>query len=375
MTTSLLRRSITGALAFAGAVALVVTTPAAAQTAAPQPIDAARFSLTVDLTSMAGRVAAFERRLGTAPVPVRSLAPTTGTRACNAQERRDTVAAVSPAPTALRCWRGTDRTNEYMPQGVTSTSDASATNTYDGRQALAVTSYHRGTNDARVTFLPNFGNENYQHIRLVTPTGRAGGNVNCHAGGSVWYGHYLLVACTRTVKVFDWRKIYKVGSRHVMPQVGTITGNALSRFSSLGLDRASDPDLLVVSQWSTSCGALNTATGNRCSVFRFLLPRSGDLTNGNLATYDAFNTPFTSMQGAVSRRGDFWFSSSSGRTTPGTLRTWTLGNGAAVRAKPWTVGAESLSYWDRGDGTGVLLNVTEHPRRRVLLAVEASNYP
>lgn len=378
MRTSVLRKSITGVLAFAGAIALVVTTPAAstAQIAAPQAIPAATFSLDVNLTSMASAVAAFERQLGTAPVPVRDLPPAVGTRTCDAQGEQDAVASVSPAPTALRCWSGADRTNDYMPQGITSTSDASSTNFYDGRQALAVTSYRLradGTDEPRVTFLPNFGNETYLHIQLVYPSGSAGGNVDCHTGGSVWYGHYLIVACTEIIKVFDWRKIYKVGDQHIMPQVGTITGNALSRFSSLGLDRASDPDLLVVSQWATSCKALTIEKGNDCSVFRFELPQSGTLTNGTLPAYDAFNTAFVSMQGAVSQRDQFWFSSSDS-SSAGTLHTWPKGTNT-VRNKGWTVGAESLSHWNRGARPGVLLNVTEHPNKRVILAVETTDYP
>ncbi|KOX19257.1 hypothetical protein ADK67_33855 [Saccharothrix sp. NRRL B-16348] len=362
------------ALATASLVASPTT--AAAAVDAPKAIpDAAKFALTVDLTSMAEQVAQFERRLGSAPVPVSRLVASTGTRSCDTRVERSVVRSITPAPVALRCWSGRNRTENFMPQGITSTSDASPTNFYDGRQALAVTSYQRGTNEARVSFLPNFGNESHLNIRLVTPTGPGGGNARCHAGGSVWYQHHLIVACTGTIKVFDWRKIYQVGNQHIMVQVGTITGGAVGRFSSVGLDRASDPDLLVVSRWSTSCASLDSPQGNRCSVFRFALPDSGALTSGTLPTYDAFNTAFTSMQGAVSRGDLLWFSSSAGEQGTGTLRSWTRGDGRPVREKPWTVGAESVSYWNRGDGTGVLLNVTEYPSRRVILAVEASNYP
>jgi hypothetical protein len=65
-----------------------------------------------------------------------------------------------------------------------------------------------------------------------------------------------------------------------------------------------------------------------------------------------------------------------GRRTPGQLRTWNVKDKRpnAVTSKPWTTGAESISYWNRGNGTGVLLNVTEYKDKRVIAAVEADYY-
>ncbi|MER5264583.1 hypothetical protein ABTZ99_21165 [Actinosynnema sp. NPDC002837] len=390
-----MRRAVTLTLIFGlvGALGPGLTPGvAAAQAASPTPtpiLGTAQFDLKVDLTSMSGRVAKVEKRLAGGRVPVKDLVAGRGraTEPCDDSEKK--AAEKLRSVVTLRCWdhpdkgqKSSDSNNAWMPQGVTSTSDADPTNHYDGRQALAVTSYRKGTDHARVTFLPNFANEGYKHISLVEPKGSDWARVTCHAGGSVWYGRYLLVACTREIRVFDWEKVYKTDKKDplataslVMIQTGRITGKAVGQFSSLGLDRSVQPNLLVVSQWSkpNSPGA---CPPDECRLFRFEFPASGQLSGTGLRTHDAYRTHFFSMQGAVSRGDTVWFSSSAGKKDPGQLRTWNVKDKRpnAVTSKPWTTGAESISYWNRGNGTGVLLNVTEYKDKRVIAAVEADYY-
>ncbi|MCA1602495.1 MAG: hypothetical protein LC776_12905 [Acidobacteria bacterium] len=276
-----------------------------------------------------------------------------------------------------------------MPQGITGTTDASPDNRYHGIQGLAVTSYNHSTNDAQVTFLPNFSEKDskqpYQHIRLVEAVkGGKSKPVKCHAGGAVWYGDYLLVGCTHDIKVFDWRKVYDpVGAPYEMIQVGSLDtkkGVQLKHkivFSSLSLDRASNSPLLAVAEYDTDCKE------HTCQVIRFALPaQPADLTNRGkpVPAHDAYRHFYGSMQGAISRGDMFWFTSSGGpaHNDPisehyGTLRSWHKGDKQAQHYE-WAYGAEGISYRSRGDNAGEIMTVTEWKRHRVIVAVSTKHF-
>ncbi|XVS61839.1 hypothetical protein ACQPYE_26565 [Actinosynnema sp. CA-299493] len=358
-------------------VASVFTgTASAAPLAAPEKVD--RINLTVDLTSLAGKVAAFENRLRGHHVPFKDITTPRETQKCPDNEP---AGAKLPRDTVKRCWDKRDAADKrWMPQGITSTADASHTNFYEGRQALAVTAYRENGESevARVTLLPNFAKEGYRHISLRMADGPLGKNVDCHAGGVVWYGHHLLVACTGTIMVFDWRKVYKTNknapnatAQLFMIQVGTIKNeienNKSMRFSSIALDRSVTPNLLVTSEFTKrTCG------DTTCRVFRNRL--TDGLTSTTLHAYDAYRMPFK-MQGAVSRGDQFWLSRSNGKKDSGWLYSWQIGGSAPKQHQHWTIGSESVAYWNRGNGTGVLLTVTEYHDRRIIAAVESTHYP
>ncbi|MEU7528185.1 hypothetical protein AB0A74_20825 [Saccharothrix sp. NPDC042600] len=365
--------ALCGLVAAVLAASVGTGTATAAPLAAPEKIDG--IDLTVDLTSLAGRVTALENRLKGHHVPFKDIATRLTTRACDGPGE---IAAGQhlPSDAEKRCWSGSDTDNAWKPQGITSTADASPTNSYDGRQALAVTSYRQvgGKQQARVSLLPNFAHEGYKHISLREPTGRFGTLVDCHAGGAVWYGHHLLVACTGQIKVFDWRKVYKTdrnapnaGATLFMLQVGKIEDTKRVRFSSIALDRSVTPNLLVTSEYTDGrCGA------GTCRVFLNQIPDG--LGTTTLKAHDAYRMPFR-MQGAVSRGDQLWTSTSAGRRNPGRLHSWLVGGPTPKEHRQWTVGSESVSYWNRGNGTGVLLTVTEHEDRRIIAAVESTHYP
>lgn len=305
------------------------------------------------------------------------------------------------------CWSSGDPdTDVWIPQGITTTGDALGTRRYDGREAVVTTWYNDAENSTRISIAPASGysaGANYRHLLLVTPQrGPTFTRVNCHAGGAMWYGHLLYVACTDHIKIFDWDYVYSAdtstfcgdkvgrvsdaalggyrfcasGYAYIMMQVGTITnpsGNV--RFSSISLDRASTPDKLVVSGYSTSAGA---------KLARFDLNYQTRLPSGTSAA-DVYSMPFTLVQGATTRNDKFWFHSSGGviqsGETPadnyGKLRFWNSSTGRFVSYTS-AYGAEAISYWPWDDGDGglpdMLYTLTEHAGYRAVIAIRQADF-
>jgi hypothetical protein len=305
------------------------------------------------------------------------------------------------------CWSQDDPTSDaWIPQGITTTADALGERAYDGRQAVVTTWYNATEHSTRLSIAPATGylaGIDYRHLLLVTPQPGPLVNfttVDCHAGGALWYGHLLYVACTNHIKIFDWNDVYSTdttafcanrvgkfvdgtttrfcasGYAYLMMQVGTITnpsGNV--RFSSISLDRASTPDKLVVSEYSSSAGG---------KLVRFNLDFQTRLPAATTAT-DVYSMPFTLVQGATSRDAKFWFHSSGGVIQPGEgpddnygkLRFWDSSTGRFVSYTS-AYGAEALSYWGWGDGDGglpdLLYTLTEHAGYRAVIAVRQSDF-
>lgn len=362
------------------------TAPAqAAEPNVPTPISKKRFQLAYTPKN-SKLIAEREYALADRQVAVEKIHGKLETRSCRKREKN----AVKPLTdrdkqAILHCWKRPDSSNEWRPQGITETADASPNNLYHGIQGLVVTSYNHTTNHARVTFLPNFSEKNpkqtYQHIRLVEAvSGGKSKPVKCHAGGAVWYGDYLLVACTDRIKVFDWRKVYDpVGAPYEMIQVGFLDTKQDVQFSSLSLDSTSNPPLLVASEYNTNC------KDHTCEVIRFTLPAQSDelSTRGTrkpIPAHDAYRHFYNSTQGAISRGDMFWFASSNGDAGNrpisqhyGTLRSWHKGDKQA-RHYEWAYGAESIAYRNRGDNAGEIMTVTEWPHYRVIAAVDTKHF-
>jgi hypothetical protein len=150
-----------------------------------------------------------------------------------------------PAPANRYCFDPADtNSQEWVPQGVTSVSDAQDDELWGTHQALMISSYDNynpGTVDgvrcvtsntddacnekgARVTFLDP-ATHRYRHVLLAWPYINSFGHLSfdalhardnpppaqsgIHAGGILWYGNYLYVAdTTRGLRVFDMRYIF-----------------------------------------------------------------------------------------------------------------------------------------------------------------------
>lgn len=315
---------------------------------------------------------------------------------------RPSPAGLSPSAVFGFCWNSDDQdannSTLWVPQGITTTADALDSRVYDGAQAVAVTWYKKTSStddtakEARVSLAPaggyQTGNNKYRHVLLVQPKGPDNfDQIPCHTGGAMWYGHLLYVACTSTIRVFDWDYLHEVkttslpgegfgrqsdggyyanGNRYVMVQVGQISNpSANIRFSSLSLDRLASPDKLVVSGYSSTAGV---------NLWRFDLDYQTRMPSSSSA-YDAYNLPFNYVQGATTRGDRFWFNSS---TTSPTLRFWDRAAGTTPVAYAGDYGAESISYWSSGDGAGgvpdYLYALTEQVGKREVFAVKQASF-
>ncbi|MFC0005616.1 hypothetical protein [Micromonospora siamensis] len=308
------------------------------------------------------------------------------------------------------CWDETGTstddpsTTTWIPQGITTTADAYGNHTYDGVQAVATTWYSTDAGHVRVSLAPAAGYSSgakYRHLLLVDPT--SGGNFtaveDCHAGGAMWYGTMLYVACTDHVKLFSWDHLWSAdttsycadkvgrfddngtvrfcasGYAYVMAQVGQITPvNANVRFSSLALDRGSSPDKMVVTEYSTSNGA---------KIWRYNLDYTTRLPavtapSTTTGASDVWSMPWDKVQGAVTHGDNFWFHSSGGSDFYGKLRYWNSSTGNPVKTFTGAHGAEAISYWGWGDGAGgqpdMLYTLSEHPGYRAVIAIRQGDF-
>jgi hypothetical protein len=372
--------------------------------AAPASINARQFTLTTDMTSLAGYVAALDLALSSRRRTVDQVMQAANRdrgALCNSSAYQPALDRWGSSVQGF-CWNdGDDAADHWYPQGITSTRDALDAGQYDNHQLVATTWYHKPENDT--TGSPNKGirlslvdwdadwANTYRHLLLVEPV--AGSNykaIPIHAGGAFWYGDLLYVADTGTgFRIFDFRKIYSVdtgrptaigrqsdGTYHaadyayVMPQVGWVRNAGASlRYSFASLDRATTPDSMVVGEWTPD-------TSETSRVVRFPLDYTDRLpvqeADGKSYGKEAYSTGFLSMQGVVARDGRFWFSSSAGGGGPtgnyGTLRIWNRGS-TTVTAYSWTYGAEDLSYWPDAANPDAIWSLTEYPDYRAVIQV------
>lgn len=306
------------------------------------------------------------------------------------------------------CWSNNDPGSpEWTPEGITTTGDALPERSYTGMELAIITWRNNTTTSTRITVAPASGyapKVSYRHVLLVAP--QPGGTfapVACDAGGAVWYGDLLYLACTDSIKIFHWGYVYsaddvpgfcdnKIGrvmdgttvyycadlAAYVMMQVGQITsasGNL--RFSSISLDRASDPNRLVVAEYSPSPHG---------KLARFNLDSSTRLPNGSFAA-DVYDMSTALVRGATTRAGKFWFQSDdgteAGTAVPGKyseLRFWDSSTGRFVRHTSG-YGAVALSFWPGTAGmpqassaSDMLFTLTEHTKFGGVIAVRRTNF-
>ena len=290
------------------------------------------------------------------------------------------------------CWNADDSATSWYPQGVTTTHDALNANVYDGVEAVAVTWHNSDDSSTRLSLAPGrgygYGNNKYRHILLVKPAGLNSPDfhkVACHAGGAMWYGRLLYVACTTHIKIFSWDYVHsadhsdfcadKVGHyrdgtgterncaddyAYAMFQVGTISSSTV-RFSTLSLDRAATPDKLVVGTYTE---------GNGGKVYRYDLDYTTRLPSRSTAA-NAFSTSFDRIQGVTTRNNKMWFHSTGGENPR--LRFWDHGT-KRFQNRAGAYGAQALSYWADPNGPDMLYTLSEHPSKRAVLAVEQSYF-
>ncbi|HIW62026.1 MAG TPA: hypothetical protein H9881_06180 [Candidatus Stackebrandtia excrementipullorum] len=301
------------------------------------------------------------------------------------------------------CWDSGDSGVQYwMPQGITSTSDADASGTVEGHEALVTSWYDTGSSGinrgVRLSFvdMSNTSTPAYRHILLVEPY-RNGSQVdfkavNAHAGGIVWYGDKLYVTNTYAgVRVFDMDDLMQVATgdsnaigrqadggymahnyRYILPQAGHYTpsttgGEPRVRYSQMSLDRTTSPDSLLVSEYDSN--------GDGTRMVRWDLDESSNLiaedSDGYAKADWSYTVSIRSMQGAVSVDGVFYLNRSNGSSTKGDVMTWVPGQLADIHTGAVPIGPEDLSYWGQ---KGQLWGSTEYAGKRYVFASRLSSW-
>ena len=296
-------------------------------------------------------------------------------------------------------WDAEDRsTEQWWPQGISTSADASDTEDIGGKHVLAVSWYAKDDQGARVTFV-DLASLRYRHVLLVTPELDEQGALvlkplKVHAGGIVWSGPYLHVAATArglmTCRVDDIMRVPDVrgsgawdrigldgdevasyGYRYLLPvrfsyRAHADDGTDRLRYSFLSLDRGADPPVLVAGEYGR--GDQTTRLARYDLEPDTLMLETGD---------DGYSRPVGIDEGGVSRmqgasivEGRYHVTVSHGPWKPGSMYVGTPGDLVEHRwAMP--MGPEDIAYWPSTDR---FWSVSEHPHRRWVFAMKRSRF-
>lgn len=406
---------------------LAFAPPAAAAPAAPALSD---FQLMPAGTDLPSRVAALDAQLPKLGVQ-NILAQANRTDAPKSADCTSPALSTNTKHVVRKfCFNGGDTsTDEWIPQGITTVSDAVDDELWGAKQAILVSWYDDKTDPVkgvRVSFLDT-ATGNYQHVLLVYPyinssqnpsyeqvtTPQEGAGESVHAGGIVWYGNYLyMVDTVRGIRIFDMRYIfdiksasngdvddsgkvgrhgdtyYSYGYRYVMPQVYSFSNpgglaefppdykcyaSGPQKFSYLSLDRSTSPRVMITGEY---CANQNDPNLNG-RVAQWPLEATTGWpalsSDGRWHATSAYRLPKPRVQGALSLDGRWYLNSTGGGTTgPGHLQAaLPSGSGTGVLTADGTeydvaIGVEDLSYWR---STHELWTVTEHKDKRIIYSV------
>ncbi|MBD0674162.1 hypothetical protein [Streptomyces sp. CBMA156] len=419
------RRTIIKGMAAAplAAVGGGLVAPAAAEAAVLTP---GRFTLTERLGNGSGTYAAQAAGLA-------GVLPKATVADVLASANRDAV-HLTGAPSGVGAfadgfaWNPGDQgVAEWVPQGVTTSADALGSGVWGGKRVVLVSWYFDTDPDGdgvpdfpvnkgvRVSFVDHSdpAAPRYRHVLLVEPMRTAGGAysyapVQRHAGGILWYGNLLyMVDTTKGLRVFDLDTVFEVATgksdvcgldasdgrhyaydyRYVLPQSGAYdnTGTLL-RFSCLGLDRASTPDSLTVSEYAVDLDnpAVDyTGTGWNGDGTKITTPKivrwNLDYTNrklGSTTASEAVTVRQGKIQGTVAQQSRHYLSTSNGGGN-GTLHAVTSGTDTPSTVLRLAKGCEDLSFhssattdWKYAES--VIWNLSEYAGSRYVYAVRAA---
>ena len=303
-------------------------------------------------------------------------------------------------------WDATDTgVLHWMPQGMSGSWDAAPDGLVGGRQVVAVSWYHKpeetdtpGLNKGvRVAFADvtdiDQGKVPYRHVLLVEPFIDQGKPsyraIKIHAGGITWTGRYLYVTDTvRGLRVFDTARLFKIanledrigysaqtkqyhgyGYTYVLPQVGAYylsDPSCWHRFSSVSLDRTSNPPSLITGEYYDEHIA--------AKVIRW--PLDGEAMQGgaddpaSVHPMEVFFHQEKIIQGAASSNGRWWLSGGAQLNMSAVL--FRTGEGAPSSAFPWMFGPEDLMYVH---GQDILWSNSEFANKRYVWSVAVGGYP
>jgi len=302
-----------------------------------------------------------------------------------------------PAPAAVRGFRP-DRedvaSEQWWPQGITTSADAGDPDELAGREVVVNSAYAHDVggvgHGARLTFtdVSDPASLRYAHVLLVEPFFHPDGALDLrpvplHAGGIVWHGGHVHVAGTqRGLSSFRLDDVLRVpagdagrigvragrvdtfGYRYVLPvrftyDAGHREGGHPLRYSFCSLDRSTTPHQLVAGEYGRD--PMTTR------LVRYPLDPGTDLlhTVGGRAVPLELEEGVFGMQGAAVVDGRWYVTTSRGRFRLGSL--WT-GRPGDLKEHRWQlpVGPEDITYWPRYDE---LWSLSEYPWARYVYAM------
>ena len=278
-----------------------------------------------------------------------------------------------------------DRTRLWWPQGVTTTADAAAPETVEGRSVVVTSWYSRDlakvNTGSRLSFveITDRSRLRYRHVLLVEAVLGSNGRVRVrpvrvHAGGIVWHGPYLHVAATEqglcTFRLDDILHAPDAdrfgGYRYLVPLFfwyDAVTGAGVvpMRYSFLSLDRSAAAPALMAGEYGR--GKMTTR------LVRYPIDPATSLLCRDAAGICRpallEDAGVRGMQGAVAVDGTCYLTTSFGVHRLGSL--WAGRPGSWVEhAKATPTGPEDLAYWPSRDE---LWSLSEHPRSRFVFAM------
>ncbi len=316
---------------------------------------------------------------------------------------RTAVPATVAGTVAAFAWDRKDSwSRRWWPQGITSSADATAGGTVEGRRLLVTSSYSKEirkiTKGARITVadVTDPLRVHYRHVLLVTAVVDDDGAVQLrpvrvHAGGLTWHGPHLHVAATQkgfvTCALEDIVAVSGTdqpdvlgrlprggmagfGHRYVLPvrfvHRARAEGTHPFRYSFLSLERAPGVRRLLAGEY-----------GRKDQSHRFLsydldpgtgLPVTDDagVSRGTLASGEGVER----MQGAVRVGGRLHVTTSAGLHGRGSI--WVGDPGSLLRFdRVLPPGPEDLCHWP---ATDELWTQTEYPRQRLVLAMDRARF-
>jgi hypothetical protein len=291
------------------------------------------------------------------------------------------------------------RSYQWYPQGITTGSDAFATDGIDPDRYLIATWYARplaGVNPgSRITIL-DLATLRYRNILLVEPVIRKGlltlEPVRIHAGGVVWAGDHLHIAATaRGLVTFRLGDIMRVpetrrapysdrllareeevatyGYSHLLPvrftyQARADDGHAALRYSFLSLSHEEQHPQLVCGEYGR--GEQTTRLARIPLAEESLLPDV--LVDEVTRQIQITNDGIPGMQGVMAISDQYYVTVSRGKWCPGSMYVGRPGN---LRHIPWAlpIGPEDITYNNK---TGHLWSLSEHPGLRFVVSMKRS---
>lgn len=294
-------------------------------------------------------------------------------------------------------WNDDDNTNDWKPQGLSSSFDAMADGQIGGRTWLLASWHNDDDTRTRLSFVDISDPQSirYRHVLLVEPAMIGLPtflDVRIHAGGIAWYGTHVYVADTRWgLRVFDTSRIKQVATgdhapigrqpgnifhahdyRYVIPQVARyhpIPG-FVARWSFCALDRSTLPHAVVTGEYE------NEPAGLPCQLYWWPLADDGWLLRVaglNLTpAVMACNSTDSHLQGVHSRREGAtttaWLSSTKGDDDA--LLRRVVDHPDRQRKFHWPDKPEGLTYFPPTDE---LWSASEKTNRRVVFSVHRAD--